>query len=176
MMYGKTFRSMYEGSMYGSGLNVFAVWNYCIAWCDNGVIEVNPVKLAHTLGCEVVEVEDALKVLQAPDPQSRHKEKEGRRLVKEGQFQYRMVAWDDYQKIRNEDERREYNRVKQAQYRARKAGGKPIRGEVEGVAALVAGDVERFDELSEPRAGSVEPDAPTAKQEAGRGLVAPWEQ
>ena len=36
-MYGKHFASMYEGSLYGSGAVVFAVWGYVIA-CQVGMV------------------------------------------------------------------------------------------------------------------------------------------
>lgn len=117
-MYGKTYESMYDGSMVGAGINVFAVWNYMITKNRRGFIEVNPKLLAFTLGGSENEVEEALEYLCAPDPKSRSKLEDGRRLVKDGQYQYRMVNWEYYEKLRNENDRREYNRMKQAQYRA----------------------------------------------------------
>ena len=136
--------------MYGAGANVFAVWGYCVACCHRGVIEINPVKLAHTLGCEKEDVVRALDYLTSPDPQSRHKEHGGRRLVKEGEFQYFMPAWESYQRILNEEARREYNTRKQAEYRALKKS-KPLDGEAEAVKAYGDGDTEKFDKLTEPR-------------------------
>lgn len=126
-MYGKAFESMYSGSMVGAGLNVFAVWNYIITMTRDSVVEVNPKLLSLILGCEEDQVSDALKKLCEPDPRSRSKECGGRKLLKEGEFQYRVVNWEHYQRIRNEADRREYNRVKQAQYRARKKFGPSAR-------------------------------------------------
>lgn len=134
-MYGKAYESMYEGSMIGAGINVFAVWNYIIAKNRLGVIEINPKLLAFTLGGTADEVESALAFLQRPDPESRSKLEEGRRLVKEGQFQYRLVNWEHYDRMKNEADRREYNRRKQAEYRARgKAGSlrQTLRAELNG--------------------------------------------
>ena len=60
-MYGKHFASMYEGSLYGSGAVVFAVWGYVIA-CQvpdrehGSVVTLNARKLADTLGEEVADV------------------------------------------------------------------------------------------------------------------------
>jgi hypothetical protein len=110
---------MYEGSMVGSGINVFAVWNYIIVKARRGVVEINPKLLAFKLGGEEREVREALEFLQRPDPDSRSKLEEGRRIVREGEFQYRLVNWEHYDKIRNEADRREYNRLKQAEYRER---------------------------------------------------------
>lgn len=114
---------MYEGSMIGAGVHVFAVWNYVIAKTRRGVIELNPKMLAFILGGTMAEVEDAIKILCAPDAQSRSKNENGRRLVREGEFQYRVVNWEKYNGIKTETDRREYNRVKQQEYRAKKKPG-----------------------------------------------------
>lgn len=118
-MFGKSYESMYEGSMIGSGIHVFAVWNYIITKARGGAVEINPKLLAFTLGGEEREILDALDFLQRPDPNSRSKLEDGRRIIKEGQFQYRLVNWEFYQRIRNEEDKREYNRTKQAEYRAK---------------------------------------------------------
>ena len=141
-MYGKTFESMYDGSMIGAGINVFAVWNWIITKARGGCIEVNPKLLAFTLGGTEKDVTSALAFLTKPDEGSRSRLEEGRRLVKEGQYQYRVVNWDFYQKIRNEDDRREYNRRKQAEYRARKKlKSKPLAGEERTLQRLAAGEI-----------------------------------
>lgn len=146
MMYGKTFKSMYEGSMYGAGVGVFAVWGYVIAHADKSRIELNPKRLSDTLGGSVKEIQEAIDYLSRPDAKSRHKQAEGRRLVKEGEFQYFIPTWEAYQKIRNEEERREYNRTKKAESRAKK--NKPLNGEAEAVKALEDGDEERFERIA----------------------------
>ena len=123
-MYGKHFESMYEGSMYGAGIAVFAVWGYVIAKMRSGTVELNPRKLADTLGGSVDEIAAAIEFLKRPDPESRWKTHEGRRLIKEGEFQYFVPSWEKYQRIKNEENRREYNREKQRDRRAKLAGRK----------------------------------------------------
>lgn len=120
-MYGKHFASTYTGSMVGAGLNVFAVWGYVIANTVKGRVELNPKMLAMLLGGPQPEIEKAIEYLQRPDPDSRSKDHEGRRLIREGQYQYFVPTFDTYRKILNEDERRDYNRLKQQEHRARKA-------------------------------------------------------
>lgn len=119
---------MYEGSMYGAGIAVFAVWGYVIAHTKGSCVELNPRKLADTLGGKIEEIEKAIEFLTRPDPQSRFKEQGGRRMVKEGEFQYFLPSWEHYRKIRNAEEWRDYNTAKQRQYRALKKG-KPLPGE-----------------------------------------------
>jgi len=136
--------------MYGAGLAVFAVWGYVIAKVRESTIELNPKKLADTLGGTTEEVERAIEYLTKPDPESRHKEDEGKRLVREGQFQYRVPSWKHYQEMRNEADRREYNRIKQAEHRAKKRllKGKPGVGEIAHLRAMENGD-ERALEIQE---------------------------
>lgn len=151
-MYGKSYESMYSGSMVGAGLNVFAVWNYIITKAQFGVIELNP-KLVHAiLGGKLTEVVEAIEYLSRPDPESRSKDEDGRRIIKEGQFQYRVVNWGAYQAMKSADDLREYNRRKQAEYRARKRVRKQAGDQVVNGAAIQRaeerGDVAKADYLA----------------------------
>lgn len=120
-MYGKFFASTFTGSMYGAGGNVFALWGYVIAHAVDGQVELNPRQLAPTLGISLEEVQEALNYLLAEDPESRSKEHGGCRLVRVGQFSYEVPTHKKYRSIRNEEERREYNREAKRKERARKA-------------------------------------------------------
>lgn len=111
---------MYEGSMYGAGSVVFAVWGYVIAHTRNSRVELNPRKLADTLGDSVGNIRLAIEKLMAPDPESRHKAQDGRRLLKEGEFQYFVPSWAAYAVIMSEEARRDYNRRFVAAKRAKK--------------------------------------------------------
>jgi hypothetical protein len=121
-MYGKLFSSCFTGSMFGSGPTVFAVWAYVIANVVESQVELNPRLLAAALGTTVEDVDQAIAVLCAPDALSRSKIEEGRRLIREGQYAFRVPNHEHYRRIQNEDDRREYNRRKQAEHRAKKKG------------------------------------------------------
>lgn len=118
-MYGKFFSSAFTGSMLGSGPVVFSVWGYVIANTVNSQVELNPILLATLIGTSREEVDAAIAFLCAPDPRSRSKVHNGCRLIKEGEFAYRVPTHDFYRGIRNEEERREYNRNKKAEQRQR---------------------------------------------------------
>jgi len=118
-MYGKHFVSMYTGSMVGAGLNVFAVWGYVIANMVKGHVELNPTYLALVLGGSESDIVAAIDYLLQPDPNSRSPEHEGRRLIRDGQFQYFIPTAEKYRLIRNEEERREYMRKYMQDYRKR---------------------------------------------------------
>ncbi len=146
-MYGKHFESMYDGSMYGSGVAVFAVWGYVISHTREGRIELNSRKLADTLGGEVKEIEDAIAFLEKPDAESRQKEHGGRRLLKEGEYQYAVPSWEHYQRLKNEADRREYNREAKRRERARKRP-KSLPGEEAAVKAMANGDDDAADSIT----------------------------
>lgn len=161
MAYGKIFESLFTGSMVGSGLNVFAVWSYCIANAKPpGTIELNPVILATVFGCPVEEVESAIDKLCQPDPKSRTKECEGRRLINEGPYLYSIPTWEKYNQIRNEIARRQQNREAQSRWRKRVSHG--VRAETLTSAESAHVEVEKEaevekEEKSTPRKRGEEP-------------------
>jgi hypothetical protein len=108
---------MYTGSMIGSGPVVFAVWGYVIAHARNGQVELNPALVGHLLGCSEDDVVSAVTFLSAPDPRSRNRNLEGRRLVRESEYGYAVPSHQHYQGIRDEDDRREYMRKYMKAYR-----------------------------------------------------------
>lgn len=139
-MYGKIFESLYTGSMVGSGALTFAVWGYVIANMkpDESVgaqVELNPKLLSMILGEKESDVESTIVDLCSPDPNSRSKDEEGRRLIKIGQFSFRVVNGVAYMKIRNEEDRREYFRIKKREQRKRQKNKEQVRSENDGRSA-----------------------------------------
>ena len=118
-MYGKFFASTFTGSMYGSGPDVFAVWGYVIANAVDSQVELNPRLLAGVIGTSPERIQAAIAILSSPDPNSRTKDHEGRRLIREGEFAYHVPNFLTYRSIRNEEDRRAYNREKQREHRQR---------------------------------------------------------
>jgi hypothetical protein len=141
MSFGKHFGSMYSGSMVGAGAMVFAVWGYVIANMRPEsrdleaaqIVELNPKLLGPILGESPKDVEKAIERLCAPDPESRTKEMEGRRLEDLGAFLYRVINGAFYRSIKNEEQRKEQLRLAQAKWRERnqpkKKKAKPYPGE-----------------------------------------------
>jgi hypothetical protein len=119
-MYGKWFAKAYQGSMYGAGLEVFAVWPWVIANADRkGYVEINPKRVASELGCTPEDIQTALAYLEAPDPGSRSSTEDGRRIVREGAFLFRIVTYEDHRKILNADDQRESARKRKRKQRER---------------------------------------------------------
>lgn len=118
-MYGKYFASTFTGSMFGAGCEVFALWGYVIAMAVDGTVELNPAYLSAVLGTTPEQVKSALHVLLSPDPQSRTPTERGARLVHNSGFTYTVVNHAIYRAIRNEEERRAYNRDAKRKERAK---------------------------------------------------------
>jgi uncharacterized phage protein (TIGR02220 family) len=125
-MYGKIFSSLFTGSMYGAGSSKFALMGYVIANMkpDKTVgfqVELNVKDLASRIGETQEVIQEAIDFLCAPDPESRSEAEEGRRLVKLGAFDYKVVNGVKYDQIRNEEERREKNRIRQEKFRKKQS-------------------------------------------------------
>lgn len=148
-MFGKLFAQTFSGSMIGAGPIVFAVWSYCISNSSrDGIIEINPAILALTIGkITPKEAQAALDFLASPDENSRNPAMGGRRLVREGEFQYRVVNKKEFNQIRTDEDRKAYNRRKQQESRERRRTqfqqktkwnppGSPSKEDVEGATGL----------------------------------------
>lgn len=121
-MFGKFFASTFTGSMMASGAEVFAVWGYVIAHAVESRVELNPRLLAAVIGSPVDRIEKAIETLCSPDPVSRNKEHDGRRMIREGEFQYFVTGHQKYRQMRDEADRREYNRIAKQKSRSKRAG------------------------------------------------------
>ena len=120
-MFGKFFAYTFTGSMVGAGPEMFAVWGYVVANTVASQVELNPRHLASLIGMTPEAVALCIEKLCAPDPESRSKTANGRRLIREGEFAYFVPNHEAYRAVRDEQDRREYNRRKQAESRARKS-------------------------------------------------------
>ena len=125
---------MYEGSMRGAGSPFFAVWGYVISHFvpdrDMGaVVEINPEIVAFLIGEDQDVVQGVLDRMCGPDPKSRSREEEGRKLVKIGEYSYRVVNGAKYRAIRDEEQRREQNRQAQERFRRKKKKTAPTMAE-----------------------------------------------
>lgn len=110
-MFGKIFATTFTGSMFGAGAEVFAVWSYTLANTGpDSHVELNPKLLAVAIGAPENRIKEAIDYLCSPDPNSRTKDNEGRRLLKQGEFLYQVVNHAKYRSIRDEEDRRLYFR------------------------------------------------------------------
>lgn len=136
---------MFTGSMVGQGAIKFSVMTYAIANAQPDkkaremVVELNPKLLGLILGEKEADVQSAIEFLCQPDEKSRTEAKGGRRLIQRGEYDYLLVNGIKYRNIRNQEQRRDDNRINQALHRWRKKR-LPEAGELEYLKALREGD------------------------------------
>ena len=124
-MYARVFQSMYSGSMYGAGSVIFAVWGWILGHHDqDGFVEINSAVLADILGDPKQKVDEAITYLANPDPESRSKACDGRRIEHIEAFLYYVVNHKEYDKIRKSEDRRSQNRESQARFKTKNADSK----------------------------------------------------
>lgn len=118
--YGKFYTKTFTGSMRGAGAHVIAVMAYCVAHAQppDGELEINPELIAFLIGEEVDKIQQAIDYLMAEDSRSRSPGENGRRLIKLGQFKYRLVNWLTHREGADDPARRAYWASKQAEHRA----------------------------------------------------------
>jgi hypothetical protein len=122
MMYAKLFTSIYQGTLRGNSHGLLVFTNL-LAHCDKtGVVDMHPRAIAEEVGLTVEQVRSALDELESPDDESRSPEQEGRRLVRLDEHRawgWTVVNYTKYRAIRDEDDRREQNRLSQERWRNR---------------------------------------------------------
>lgn len=115
--YTKLFGSIVASTIWREAKETKIVWITMLAMANkNGVVEASIPGLAHFSQVTVEECEIAIKTLSSPDPYSRTKDCEGRRIepIDGG---WRLINHGKYREKMNADERREYLRLKQEEWR-----------------------------------------------------------
>lgn len=124
-MYCKLFTSLYQGTLRGKSDEILVFTNL-LAHADRfGVSDIHPKSIAEEVGLPLKRVQTALSYLEDIDPESRSPENEGRRIVR--MDEHRAWGWTitnyiKYREIKNEDDRREQNRLAQQKWRDKKKG------------------------------------------------------
>lgn len=123
---------MFTGSMMGSGSAHFAVWTYVISHMmpDTSVgmqVELNPKLMAVLIGEDENVIIKVIERFCAPDPRSRSKENDGRKLIRLGEFDYQVVNGRKYRDIKDQEDRRRANREAQARWRQNHAKPKKAK-------------------------------------------------
>lgn len=121
-MYGKLFQSLYQGTMRGHG-DLILVFTNLLAFKDQDqYVDKTALAIAQEVGLSEERVRAALDILEAPDPSSRSKASEGRRLLRiddHRDWGWFVVNGEFYDRIRDAAERRRQNREAQEAKRKR---------------------------------------------------------
>lgn len=119
-MYCKLFASLYQGTLRGKSDEILVFTNL-LAHCDaSGHVDKHFRAIAEETGLEIDRVKSALLVLEAPDEESRSPEADGARIQRVDEHRawgWVIVNYGKYRAIKNEEDRREQNRLAQERFR-----------------------------------------------------------
>lgn len=115
--YTKLFNSILQSTIWREDDKTRLVWITLLAMADkNGVAETSIPSLADAARVSLDDCLAALEKLKSPDKYSRTKEHEGRR-IEECDGGFLLLNHSKYRAKLSADERREYNRIKQKEFR-----------------------------------------------------------
>src|SRR5579872_828450 len=122
----KLFSSITKSTVWCESSDVRIVWITMLAMADqDGIIHASVPGLAHEARVSVQVTREALRLFQEPDPDSRTKTNEGRRIA-EVDGGWVLLNHGKYRTLRNADERRAYKAKKERERREK------LRGQTRG--------------------------------------------
>ena len=127
-MYAKLFTSIYQGTLRGNSHGLLVFTNLLAHADKTGFVDVHPRAIADEVGLDIAQVRSALIHLESPDDESRSPEREGRRIIRTDEHRdwgWQIVNYLKYRAIRNEEDRREQNRLAQETWRNKNKQSKP---------------------------------------------------
>lgn len=158
----KLFESILDSTVWQEPLPTKVVWITMLAMADrDGRVWASVPGLAKRAGVTLAEGEAALKRFLSPDEYSRSQEEDGKR-VREIDGGWELINHNKYRQMLSVEERREYQRVKQAEYRAKKKAG--VGGKT---AAQVRGEYDNRQERYEKAGSEAERDRIVAENLPG---------
>lgn len=117
MHFTKLFHSILDSTIWQEPATTKILWITMLAMSDrNGEVQASIPGLAVRAGITLQETERGLTALLSPDAYSRTKDHEGRRIA-ECEGGYVLLNHSKYRALLSAEERREYNRRKQAEHR-----------------------------------------------------------
>jgi hypothetical protein len=121
-VYGKVFTAMFDGTLATKGpWQALVTFQQLIALADRkGIVDMTPEAISRRTTIPLEIIETGIAALEAPDPDSRSPDHDGRRIVRLAEHRswgWQLVNYEHYRAIRSADERREYMKLYQRDYR-----------------------------------------------------------
>ncbi|KPK66561.1 MAG: hypothetical protein AMS21_02040 [Gemmatimonas sp. SG8_38_2] len=106
-MYGKIFKSMFDGSLVASGWEAIITFMVLIVFADkDGEVDMTPQALSNRTTIPLEIIERGLAALMEPDPHSRSDENDGRRIELSAPprpWGWRVINYEVYSKAINRE-------------------------------------------------------------------------
>jgi hypothetical protein len=114
-MYGKLFVQMYDGTlaMKGPWQALVTFQQFVILANRHGEVDMTADAIARRTTIPLEVIETGIRSLEEPDPGSRTPDEDGRRIARLADHRdwgWRIVNYDHYNRLRSEEERKEYHR------------------------------------------------------------------
>lgn len=124
-MYGKIWKSMFEGSLYDAGWEAIITFMILITFANkNGEVDITLSALSGKTTIPKKHLENGVAALMAEDPESRTKDDDGRRIVlidPDGKsWGWRIVNYEKYSQARDMAAIRQYWAEEQKERRRKK--------------------------------------------------------
>lgn len=120
-MYGKIFRSIYEGSLAGQW-EALVTFQQLIVLCDNeGFVDMSLEAINRLTSIPIEILKKGILILEKPDPESRNPKEDGRRIIKiRESFGWQLVNYEYYSKMSQYCHRKQYMKEYMRDYRKNK--------------------------------------------------------
>jgi len=159
----KLWHSILDSSIWSYSDRTVRVWITLMAMADqNGFVGASLDGLARRANVPIEDVKNALDVFMAPDPLSRNRDDDGRR-VEEVPRGWHLINYSFFRDLRDKEARKEYERVRKRDQRSRK------------VSRTLAGHqgTDETNAQSSPMSAQEEAEADHPSKHAGDALLVP---
>lgn len=125
-MYSKLYSSMYDGTLGTRGpWQALVTFQQLLVLSDRyGQVDMTREAISRRTTIPLDIIAAGISALEQPDPDSRRPDADGRRIVRLAEHRdwgWQIVNYEHYARIRSAEERRDYNRNKMREYRAKGA-------------------------------------------------------
>lgn len=129
--YSKIFKSIFDSSIWVEAPTTRYLWMVMLVMAEkDGIIDASLPGLVMKTGLTREQVLEGLKTLSSPDPDSRTKEYNGVRIAETESGGWKILNFDAYKERMSRADRKEYLRVKQAEFRQKKKIEEGAKAEV----------------------------------------------
>ena len=126
-MYAKLFADIRQSTIWAEDSDTRIVWITLLTMADkDGLVRARAPGISIQARVPLKKVREALALFKAPDPDSRSKDHDGRRM-EENEEGYLILNYAKYRDIRDEDSRREYMRKYMRNRRAKEKGANIVK-------------------------------------------------
>jgi len=123
-LFGKVFQQIYDSSVAVKWENMVVFQQLIVLADEQGIVDITIEAIARRTNMPFKMIEKAIRELEKPDPTSRNRKHQGRRLIRLDRHRdwgWKLPTYTEYSKRITTEQKRQYNRERM---RERRAAGK----------------------------------------------------